>query len=139
MVFKKLKNRTKVILIAQSVGMLMGTSTHLLWVFKNGFLSDNYNAPIFSKIFWDSLIILDPIAFILLFFKPKLGLYLTAIIISFDIIHNNIFYIEELYLNPPELGIWIKKYWMILGQIIFGGFVVLTYTENLKEIKSKTN
>jgi len=59
--------------------------------------------------------------------------------INFDIIHNNIFYIVELYLNALELVMWIKKYWMILGQIIFGGFVALTYNEYLKEVKSKTN
>lgn len=115
--------------------MLMGTSTHLFWVIRNGFLSDNYNAPLLTKIFWDSLTFLDPLAAALLIFKPKAGIYLTLIIITLDVIHNNLFYMDELYIHAPTLNIWIQKYWMILGQIAFGLFVYLTFKFNYKNIK----
>jgi len=135
MVFKNLRYRTKAILIIQAIGMFMGTSTHLVWILKNGFLADNYNAPLFSRIFWDSLTFLDPFAAVLLIVKPKSGVYLTATIILLDIIHNNIFYMDELYLNAPEFNEWIVKYWMIIGQVLFGLFVIFTLKSNLKEIK----
>jgi len=120
----------------QAIGMLMGTFTHVQWIVNNGFLSDNYNAPILTKIFWDNLTFFDPIAAILLILRPKFGLILTLIIITFDVIHNNLFYMDELYINAPTLTIWIQKYWMILGQIIFGAFVYLTFKYNYKHIKN---
>lgn len=139
MQFKKLKNRTKIILIIQCIGMLMGTSTHVAWAIHNGFLSENYNAPLFSTLFWDSLTFLDPLAAFLLIFKPKWGVYLTLFIITADVIHNNAFYFDELYIHGPEILEWITKYWMILGQLIFALFVWLTFKGNIREINLKTN
>lgn len=139
MIFRNLKRSTKVILTVQIVGMLIGTYTHLTWILKNGFLSSNYNSPFISKIFWDCLTFLDPLAAALLFFKPKTGLYLTLLIIFCDVIHNNIFYIEELYLSSP-IGLvkWIQKYYMIFLQIVFGLFVLITFQNSLKDVESKT-
>jgi len=138
-IIKNLNKKTKYFLIIQAIGMLMGTLTHMQWVIKNGFLSDNYNAPVLTKIFWDSLTFLDPLAAVLLILKPKIGLILTLIIITLDVIHNNVFYMDELYINAPTLKIWIQKYWMILGQIIFGIFVYLTFRYNYNNIKTFAN
>ncbi len=137
--FKELNVKVKINLAVQAVGMLMGTSTHLIWVLNKGFLSTHYNAPFASKLFWDSLTFLDPIAALLLVFKPKAGIYLALIIMLVDVIHNNIFYWEELYLNAPPLSEWFMKYWMILGQIIFAVFVVASFKSNHKEIKRCLN
>ena len=134
MTFKNLNKQTQIFLIIQSIGMLLGTLTHLIWIIENGFLSEEYNASLFSKIFWDSLVFLDPIAALLLIIRPKFGIYLTLLIITFDILHNNIFYFNELYLNPIEIFDWIIKYWMIIGQVLFGLFVLVTFKSNLKEI-----
>lgn len=134
MTFKNLNKQTQIFLIIQSIGMLLGTFTHLIWIIENGFLSEEYNASLFSKIFWDSLVFFDPIAALLLIIRPKFGIYLTLIIITFDILHNNIFYFNELYLNPIEIFDWIIKYWMIIGQVLFGLFVLVTFKSNLKEI-----
>ena len=121
----------------QALGMLMASFTHLFWISQNGFMSDKYNAPVFSKFFWDSLTFIDPLASLLLIIKPKTGLYLTLIILIIDIIHNNIFYMKDLYFSEIRLNEWINNYWMILGQIIFGAFVILTFKENIQEIKDK--
>jgi len=137
--FKNLDKRTKYFLTIQAIGMLMGTFTHVQWMLINGVLSVNYNAPLLTKIFWDSLTFLDPIAAILLFVRPKTGLVLTLIIITVDVIHNNLFYIDELYINAPNLTIWIQKYWIILGQIIFALFVYLRFKYNYKAIKMIIN
>ncbi|MDG1332798.1 MAG: hypothetical protein P8P74_10730 [Crocinitomicaceae bacterium] len=137
--FKKLKLGTKVILIIQSVAMLMGTSTHVSWAINNGFLSENYNAPLPNMIFWDSLTFLDPLAALLLFVRPKAGLILTLFIILADVAHNNLFYFEELYTTGLGLSDWITKYWMILGQLLFAVFALLTFRKCLKDINSITS
>jgi hypothetical protein len=47
MIFKKLSTKTKAMLAIQSISMLGGTSTHLMWAINNGFLSEKSNAPFF--------------------------------------------------------------------------------------------
>ena len=122
-IFNKLKRQTKIILIIQSFCMFLAGLTHIYSIIEKGFMSYKKNTPIFLQIFWESLTFFDPLAAILLIIKPKIGLYLTLIILIIDVIHNNIFYIEELYFNNLSLDEWIYKYWMILGQIIFGIFI----------------
>jgi hypothetical protein len=108
----------------------------MAWAVNNGFLSENYNAPLPNMIFWDSLTFLDPIAALLLFIRPKTGLILTLIIILADVTHNNIYYFEELYTTRLGLTEWITKYWMILGQILFAVFALLTFKKCLNDINS---
>lgn len=139
MQFVKLCFRTKVFLIVQSIAMFMGASTHVMWAIENGFMSSNYNANVGSMLFWDSLIFLDPLAAFLLIFKPKTGLILTAVIIGIDVLHNNLFYFEELYQSNIGLGEWFLKYWMIFGQVLFAIFVWSTIIRNLKEVNKIKN
>ena len=68
-------------------------------------------------------------------FKTKKGLYLVLAIMLLDIIHNNIFYLEELYFSSISITDWIKKYWMIGMQMIFGVFVISTFKSNLTNVK----
>jgi len=136
--YKKLPVRIKVILFIQSIAMLMGTSTHVSWAVQNGFLSEKYNAPLSNMLFWDSLTFLDPLAAILLFLRPKTGVILTLIILVVDVIHNNLFYFDELYTRNLGFADWVEEYWMILGQIIFALFVLLTFKKCLRAINSIT-
>ena len=114
----------------------MGTSTHLAWVLKYGFLAEEYQAKLFSKIFWDSLTFLDPMAAILLFLRPKIGLFLTLGIIIADVVHNNLVYYEELYFNSLTISEWFTQYWMIVGQIIFMIFVLISFKPILRDLQN---
>ncbi len=107
--------------------MLGGTSTHLYWVIRHGFFSEAYHSPLFSVIFWDSLTFLDPIAAVLLIVKPRLGVWLTAIIISVDVFHNSI--LLPLLSPRPLLEIWptLFTHWMIISQVAFLIFVLATF------------
>lgn len=134
--FKNLPIKIKLILVIQSMAMLMGTSTHLVWLLRNGVLSEKYHAPLPSMLFWDSLTLLDPLAALLLFIKPKAGLVLTLIIITLDVIHNNTYYFDELYMQGVGLAEWLEKYWMILGQILFAVFVLFTFRSNLRNVNA---
>ncbi len=136
MSFTKFNKKIKINLILQSVGMLAGTSTHLQWAIKNGFLSEKYNASFPSVIFWDSLTFLDPLAAILLITKPKIGIYLTTVIIIVDVLHNCIFYHKQLFSNFFYFEVWLENNWMILCQILFGFFVVFSFSKNMKEVRS---
>ena len=131
MIFKKLNTKTKVILAIQSISMLGATSTHLMMIINNGFLSEEYNIPFFSVVFWDSLTFLDPLAAILLVTKPKTGVWLTATIMVVDVFHNSILL--------PLLSTIELPHWMIISQIVFLLFVLVTFKSNLREINSKTN
>ena len=139
MLFQKFPSGTKAILIVQAVAMLMGTFTHVNWAVQHGFLSEHYHAPLPSMLFWDALTFLDPLAAILLIIKPKTGLRLTLAIILIDVAHNNWFYFDELYTSGLAVNDWVKKYWMILGQIVFAIFAILTYRSNQKNVRMTTS
>jgi hypothetical protein len=55
---------------------LMGTYTHVNWVVRHGFLYPD--VPVYSRIFWDSLTFLDPLAALLLFLRPRKGVLLVC-------------------------------------------------------------
>ena len=79
--------------------MLIGTSTHLLWVIRDGLLSEAYHAPFLSMLFWDSLIVLDPIAALLLIARPRIGIWFTAVIIVVDVLHNGTICLLSLFMS----------------------------------------
>ncbi len=121
----------------QSIAMLSGMTTHLIWIINNGFLSENYNAPFFTRFFWDSLTFIDPIAAILLIIKPKTGIWLTFIIIIIDVFHNFILCFRSIIPNS-NFSYWIVGNWMLMCQIFFLLFVSVTFKSNLKEVKIRS-
>ncbi|MFT5860869.1 MAG: hypothetical protein ACI865_002985 [Flavobacteriaceae bacterium] len=132
--FTQLAKSVRITLIIQSISMLMGASTHITWGIKNGFLSEHYHASIGTALFWDSLTFLDPLAALLLIIRSKSGLLLTTFIIIVDVLHNNLFYADELYFTPIPIGTWLATYWMILGQMIFLLFVLVTLKRNWRAV-----
>ena len=137
MIFIKLNTKTKINLIIQCVGMLTGTVTHLLWIINNGFLSEKYNAPVLSTFFWDSLTFLDPIAAILLILKPKTGIWVVAVIVVVDVLHNGNICFRALLSEPQSFTSWIKNNWMLWTQVFFGLFVIISFKNNWEELKFK--
>lgn len=138
MLFAKLHIKIKTILIMQSIAMLSGMTTHLIWIINNGFLSENYNAPFFTRFFWDSLTFIDPIAAILLIIKPKTGIWLTFVIIIVDVFHNFILCFRSMIPNSNYFSYWIIGNWMLMCQIFFLLFVSATFKSNLKEVKIRS-
>lgn len=131
-IFNRLSTKTKVILAIQSISMLGGASTHLMWLINNGFLSEKYDAPFFSMVFWDSLTFLDPLAAILLIAKPKIGVWLTTTIIVVDVFHNSVL------LPLLTSGDIFPLNWMTISQDAFLLFVLLTFKSNMREINLRT-
>lgn len=71
--------------------LLAATFNHARAILQHGVLWDyGYGSKIVlaSKVYWAVLTILDPLAAVLLFVKPRAGIWLTVAIIVSDVIHN---------------------------------------------------
>lgn len=135
--FLKLRASIQLFLLLQSFGMLIGSLTHLVWIINNGFLSEHYHTTVYTSIFWDSLVFIDPIAAFLLIAKPNIGVQMTALIIVIDVLHNGYLCLRVFPNNPTLAVTWLIGNWMFLCQLGFGIFVLTTYKSIRKEIKLK--
>lgn len=73
------------------VCLLAATFNHARAILQHGVLWDyGYGSRIVlaSRLYWAVLTILDPLAALLLFIKPRAGIRLTVAIIVSDVIHN---------------------------------------------------
>jgi hypothetical protein len=98
--------------------LLAGASTHLLTITTHGLSWDYDGAPIVSRFYWTSLTVLDPLAALLLFLRPRFGLALAMTIILSDVAHNT-----WLMLRSPAPD-WSN--WMYLSQVLFLVLVLTT-------------
>jgi hypothetical protein len=64
--------------------LAIGTSTHIASLIYGW----NDRVPLPSVIFWNSLTVLDPLAAVLLFLRPRVGVVLTLAIMLADVAHN---------------------------------------------------
>ena len=97
-----------VIRILFALCLLAATFNHARAILQHGLLWDygmGSNIALASKVYWDALTILDPLAAMLLFVKPRAGLWLTVAIIVSDVIHNT-FYVamNDQWLNSFYLA-----------------------------------
>jgi hypothetical protein len=80
-----------VIRILFALCLLAATFNHARVILQHGLLWDyglGSRIGLMSKVYWDVLTVLDPLAAILLFGKPRVGIWLTVAIIVSDVIHN---------------------------------------------------
>jgi hypothetical protein len=77
-----------VLRVIYAASLLGATCTHAIILWQHGLLYDYRGAPLFTRIFWTSLTFLDPLAALLLFIRPQVGLVLTVGIIMSDVLHN---------------------------------------------------
>lgn len=74
-----------------AVCLLAATFNHARAILLHGVLWDygyGNRISMFSRLYWAALTILDPLAAVLLFIKPRAGIGLTIAIIVSDVIHN---------------------------------------------------
>jgi hypothetical protein len=76
----------------------------------------NYGYPLVTRLFWSSLTLLDPLAALLLFARPRSGLVLALAIIVSDVAHNSWI---TLRLGTP-------LNWQYWSQVAFLVFIVAT-------------
>jgi hypothetical protein len=96
-----------------AICLLGATCTHVALLSRHGVLWDYGGAHLLTRIYWTSLTVLDPLAALLLFIRPHVGLILTVLIIVSDVLHNTL-------VGVPPLNA------MYLSQIAFLIFVAST-------------
>jgi Kef-type K+ transport system membrane component KefB len=77
-----------------------------------------------TAIYWTSLTVLDPLAALLLFVRPRAGIALTVTIIISDVAHNLWFVAAH-----PLSGLFIKDVtssFFVISQVVFLVFVAVT-------------
>jgi len=110
--------------------LLVATANHLRADFQHGLFWDygyGESAHWASRVFWGALTFLDPLAALLLFIKPRVGLALTASIIVADVAHNT-YYVA---LNQQ----WLASFY--LSQVAFLIAVMLLSPVVWKAINSR--
>ena len=96
-----------------AICLLGAACTHLATFWRHGIGWDYGGAPLFTRAYWTSLTLLDPMAALLLFVRPRAGLVLTAAIIASDVLHNTLVGVLR----------WDVRY---LSQVAFSLFVACT-------------
>jgi hypothetical protein len=111
--------------VIYAVCLIGATYNHLAAILLHGVLWDyNYGPgfPIFSRIFWAALTILDPISAVLLFVRPNWGVKTTAGIIIADVFHN--IWVVERFSAVQFYGLF--RVTPLSEQIVFMMFVIFT-------------
>lgn len=113
--------RTSLVVRAIYAACLAGaTGVHLGIHFQFGVLLGDLapqGCPLFTRLFWSALTLLDPLAAVLLFLRPRAGILLTQAIIVADVAHNT-WILHRL----NQTADW--HYWC---QASFGLFVLSTF------------
>lgn len=92
-----------------------GAYTHASILIRHGWRWDYGGKPIGTVLFWSALTILDPLAAVLLFLKPRSGTVLLTVLMLCDVVHNT--WIIHVYGGIA---------WMVIDQWIFLAFVLAT-------------
>ena len=86
-------------------------ATHLRFGVFLGAL-DGTGFPFFTRIYWSSLTIIDPLAAVLLFVRPRAGLVLATAVIVSDVVHNS-WMLHHLQSGPDAM------YWAQVAFLVF--------------------
>jgi hypothetical protein len=110
----------KIIRWVYTLGFLVGTYTHARGILGKGFLAAP--VPISIGVYWDVLTLLDPLTVLLLWWRPKAGLWLAVAIMGSDISVNTLVYLAG-YFGPPIAHMVPLS---LFDQALFGLFVFVT-------------
>lgn len=106
--------------LVYSVCLLAGTYTHAKDLLVHGFLAAP--VPLAVGLYWNALTLLDPLAALLLWGRPRYGLSLTAAIMVSDLSVNTAVYLAG-YFGPPTPHMVPLT---LFEQSLFGLFVFVT-------------
>ncbi len=107
--------RSRAILILWVIGFLIGTATHILDLVEGGF--ETYaEFPTALRLFWVSLVVLDPITVVLLLLHRRVGIVLALTVILADIAVNWTVFVTVS--GNPLFG--------VVNQTVFAAFLLAT-------------
>jgi hypothetical protein len=107
--------QARLIMIGWIFGFLVGTTTHTLDILTGG--TAVYAAfPLGVRIFWISLVLLDPAVVLLLLLRQRVGVVSGVLVMVSDLVVN----------LAVALGIGGLSIFGLVSQIAFGLFVIVT-------------
>lgn len=109
-----------VLFLLYSLCFLAGTYTHVLDLAQHGILAAP--VPLAIGIFWNILTLLDPLTVLLLWWRPKAGIWLASTIMVADISVNTGVYLAG-YFSPPTQHMVPLS---LFEQSLFGLLVLVT-------------
>lgn len=123
----------KVIVSFYSIGFLVGTYSHVQSILLNGFFTLSKNAPLLFNIYWDSLALFDPLAALLIWIKPKVGICLAILIMVSDISVNIYSYTNGFFGKPIAgmIPMWLFQ------QSLFATYVFVTAPLLAEKLKNR--
>ena len=110
----------RIIFAIYSIGLLVGTYTHTRHLVYHGLF--HHSAPMALGIYWDALTVIDPLAVLLLWWQPRVGIWLVISIMTSDISLNTHAYLMEY--SGPTIANMVPLY--LFDQALFGLFVFVT-------------
>ena len=114
--------------------LLVATCTHALPLIQHGLYWDYGGEGRLTTIFWTSLAFADPLAAVMLFALPRVGLALTTAIIVLDVLQNGVAF-RSVILHPSWLHLWTYSAFGL--QIAFLVFVLATVRTAWSQLPSK--
>ena len=109
-----------VIFAVYTICFLVGTYTHAAGLVQRGFLA--LPVPFAIGVFWDALTLLDPLAAVLLWWRPRAGIRLALAIMATDVCVNTTTYLAGYFGRPVPNMLPLS----LLDQALFGLFVFIT-------------
>jgi hypothetical protein len=67
---------------------------------------ESHGYPPVTRLFWSSLTLLDPLAALVMFIRPRAGLALAGVIIVSDVVHNS--WILHHFGRAPDAAYWAQ-------------------------------
>lgn len=110
----------QLVLIIYTVCFLVGTYTHTAGLLRQGFLA--FPVPLLIGVYWDALTLLDPVTAALLWWRPKVGVWLAVGVMVSDVSINTYVYLAG-YFGPSVPNMVPLS---LFDQALFGLFVLVT-------------
>jgi hypothetical protein len=104
-----LMNAPQILRTVYAVCLVGATCVHVGTHIQYGVLLgtlEGYGYPVVTRYFWSSLTLLDPLAALLMFIRPRAGVSLAGVIIVSDVAHNS--WILHHFGRAPDAAYWAQ-------------------------------
>ena len=114
--------------IIWTIGFLIGTTSHALDIFFNGWLPYEFR-PLPWNIYWTSLVVLDPLAAVLIWIRERWGVVLGMGIMASNVLANG---------YTAFIAGYEQLYFSFALQSVFAAFVFFAAWRHWKANRSLT-
>lgn len=117
-----MQRRSRIVRAIWAVCLLLGALNHARILVRHGLDWDYGGVGAGSAIYWTSLTVIDPAVAALLFLRPRIGVPLTVVLITTNVVHN-VAVTTLAARDAAERMVWLLSP-QILAQLAFMLFVI---------------